>query len=141
VQLIFHAQQPSSLVFDQLDHRDAGRVGQHLGDLLLADLLDHVQLPGSPPFVQFRLLGVQLPFRVAQVRGALEVLGVNRGDLLPVHGLDPLVELVQSWRCGHASDPRAGAGFVDQVDPLSGRNRSLTYRSARVAAATSAASV
>ena len=44
VQLVFHAQQPSGLLLGQLEHRDAGPVAEHLGDLLVVDLGDDVEI-------------------------------------------------------------------------------------------------
>ena len=44
VDLVLHAQQPSGLLLGQLEHRDAGPVAEHLGDLLVVDLGDHVEI-------------------------------------------------------------------------------------------------
>ena len=44
VQLVLHAEQPSGLLLGQLEHRDAGPVAQHLGDLLVVDLGDAVEI-------------------------------------------------------------------------------------------------
>ena len=44
VQLVLHAQQPGGLGLGELEHRDAGPVAQHLGDLLVVDLGDHVEI-------------------------------------------------------------------------------------------------
>ena len=44
VQLILHAQQPSGLLLGQLEHRNARPVPQHLGDLLIVDLGDDVEV-------------------------------------------------------------------------------------------------
>ena len=60
----------------------------------------------------------ELLFAVAQAGRLLEVLGVDRGFLLPAGLGDLLVELTQVWRRGHPADPHPGAGLVDQVDRL-----------------------
>ena len=44
VDLVLHAQQPSGLLLGQLEHRDAGPVAEHLGDLLVVDLGDDVEI-------------------------------------------------------------------------------------------------
>ena len=44
VDLVLHAQQPGGLLLGQLEHRDAGPVAEHLGDLLVVDLGDHVEI-------------------------------------------------------------------------------------------------
>ena len=118
VDLVLHAQQPSGLLLGQLEHRDAGPVAQHLGDLLVVDLGDDVQITGAPLLLPLGALGDQRLLAVAQVRGLLEVLRVDRGLLLPARVGDLLVELAQVRRSGHPADPHPGAGLVDQVDRL-----------------------
>ena len=58
---------------------------------------------------------------VAQGRGLLEVLRVDRGLLLAPHAGDALVELAQVRRSGHPTDAQARAGLVDEVDRLVGQ--------------------
>ena len=65
-----------------------------------------------------RLLAEQGLLLVAQRRGLLEVLRVDRGLLLAPHGGDALVELAQVRRCGHPADAQPRAGLVDEVDRL-----------------------
>jgi len=36
--------QPSGLLLGQLEHGDAGPVAKHLGDLLVVDLRDHIEI-------------------------------------------------------------------------------------------------
>ncbi len=118
VQLVFHPQQAGGLGLGQLEHRDTGPVAQHLGDLLVVDLGDHVEIPGAPLLLPLGALGDQLLLAVAQVGGLLEVLRIDRGLLLPARIGDLLVELAQVRRCGHPADAHPGAGLVDQVDRL-----------------------
>src|SRR4051812_29254819 len=74
----------------------------------------------SPDFHRFSRsdFAEQLPLLVAQVRGPLEVLRIDRRLLVPTHVRDLLVELTQLRRRGHPTDPHPGAGLVDQVDRL-----------------------
>src|SRR6266487_240619 len=121
VQLVLHAQQPRGLFLGQLVDRDAGPVGQHLGDLLIVDLGHDVEVAGLPLLLPLRLLVEQLLLLVPQLRGALEVLRVDRGLLVATHLGDPLVEVAQVWWRGHATDAHPGARLVDQVDRLVGQ--------------------
>ena len=75
----------------------------------------------SPAFHSFSRCAFwpeQLLLLVAQLRGPLEVLRVDRGLLVAAHLGDPLVEVAQVWRRGHPADAHPGAGLVDQVDRL-----------------------
>src|ERR671915_163751 len=118
VQLLLHAEQTRGLLLGELEHGDAGPVGEHLGDLLVVDLRDDVEVTGLPLLLPLALLTEQLLLLVAQVRGPLEVLRVDRRLLVAAHGRDLLVELAQVWRRRHPPDPHPGAGLVDQVDRL-----------------------
>ena len=44
VHLVFHAQQPGGLGLGELEHRDTGPVAQHLGDLVVVHLGDHIEI-------------------------------------------------------------------------------------------------
>ncbi len=118
VQLVLHAEQSSGLLLGQLVDRDAGPVRQDLGDLLVVDLAHDVEVARLPLLLPLRLLAEQLLLLVAQLRGSLEVLRVDRGLLVPAHLGDPLVEVTQVWRSGHPADAHAGTGLVDEVDRL-----------------------
>ena len=118
VDLVLHAQQPGGFGLGELDHRDAGPVAQHLGDLVVVHLGDHIHIAGSPLLFALTPLAHQLLFAVAQAGGLLEVLRVDRGLLLPAGLGDLLVELTQVWRRGHPANPHPGTGLVDQVNRL-----------------------
>lgn len=118
MQLVLHAQQPGGLGLGELEHRDAGPVAQHLGDLLVVDLGDNVEIAGAPLLFALGALGHQLLLPIPQAGRLLEVLGVDRRFLLPARVGDLLVELAQVWRRGHPADPHPGARLVDQVDRL-----------------------
>jgi hypothetical protein len=66
VQLVLHAQQASGLLLGELEHRDAGPVAEHLGDQLVVDLGDDVEVAGATAS-RARPLGEQL-LLVAQRR-------------------------------------------------------------------------
>ena len=118
VQLVLHPEQTRRLLLRQLEDGDAGPVRQDLGDLLVVDLRDHVQIARPPPLLPLRLGRQQPLLGVPQVRGPLEVLRVDRRLLVPTHRRDLLVELAQLRRRRHPPDPHPGAGLVDQVDRL-----------------------
>ncbi|CAG7170935.1 hypothetical protein PICSAR21_03545 [Mycobacterium avium subsp. paratuberculosis] len=118
VQLVLHAQQARGLGLGQLEHRDAGPVAQHLGDLLVVHLGDHVEVAGAPLLFALGALRDELLLPVAQAGGLLEVLGVYRRFLLPARLGDLLVELAQVRRRGHPADPHPRPRLVDQVDRL-----------------------
>jgi hypothetical protein len=121
VQLVLHAQELGGLLLGELEHRDAGPRGEDLGDLLLVDLGDHVHVAGLPLALPLGLLGQHVLLVVAQRRGLLEVLRVDRGLLVAADVGDAGVELTQVGRRGHPPDPHPGARLVDQVDRLVGQ--------------------
>ncbi len=121
VELVLHLEQPGGLLLGQLHDRDAGRHGEHLGDQLLVDLGDDVHVAGPPLLLALGLGQDQLLLLVAQARGGLEVLPVDRALLAAAHVGDLLVELAQVRRRGHPADAQPGAGLVDQVDRLVGQ--------------------
>ena len=118
VQLVLHVEQAAGLLLGQLEHGDAGRGGEHLGDQLLVDLGDDVHVAGLPLDLALGLLVAQVLLVVAQPRGLLEVLPVDGRLLLAHDGRDALVELAQVRRCGHPADAQSRARLVDEVDRL-----------------------
>src|SRR3954470_8484132 len=118
VELVLHAEQTGRLLLGELEDGDAGPVGQHLGDLLVVHLGDDVHVAGLPLLLALGLLGEQRLLLVAERRGLLEVLRVDRRLLLAADAGDPLVELAQVRRGGHALDAHPGTGLIDQVDRL-----------------------
>ena len=121
VQLVLHAEQTRGLLLGELEDGDAGPVGQDLGDLLVVDLRDDVQVTRLPLLLPLTLLPNQLLLRIAQVRGPLEVLRVDRRLLVAPHARDLLVELPQLRRRGHPTDPHPRARLIDQIDRLVGQ--------------------
>src|SRR4051794_6870507 len=118
VELALHAEQTRGLLLGDLEDRNAGPVSQHLGDLLVVDLGDDVHAPGLPLLLALGLLAPEGLLLVAQRRGLLEVLRVDRRRLLAPDARHPVVELTQVRRRGHPLDPHPGTGLVDQVDRL-----------------------
>src|SRR3712207_3360354 len=90
VELVLHAEQTRRLLLGELEDGDAGPVGQHLGDLLVVDLGDDVHVAGLPLLLALGLLAQEGLLLVAQRRGLLEVLGVDRRLLLAADAGDPL---------------------------------------------------
>ena len=117
-ELLLHPEQASRLLLGELEDRDAGGGGEHLGDDLLVHLGHHVEVAGLPLRLTLGPGAEQLLLVVAETRGTLEVLGVDGGFLLQPDGRHLLVELAQVRRRRHPTDPQPGAGLVDQVDRL-----------------------
>ena len=118
VELGLHVHELGGLGLGQLDHRDAGGHGQDLGDEVLVDLGDLVEVDGLPGLLLLGALLGEAALVVAQGRRALEVLVVDRRLLLALDLGDPLVDVAELLRGGHAADAQARARLVDEVDGL-----------------------
>src|SRR4051794_12840849 len=119
VELLLHAHELLRLGLGELEHRDAGPHGHDVGDLLLADgRALGVALAPLPLLFELALLVRQLALGVAQVRGLLELLRLDRGLLGAARLLDLLLELPVHGRGGHRLDAHARGGLVDEVDRL-----------------------
>jgi len=83
VQLVLHPHQLRGLGLGQLEDGDAGPHRDDVGDLLLADRRALAAgLAGLPLLLELALARRQLAFLVAQVRGVLELLRLDRRPLL-----------------------------------------------------------
>ncbi|VEH93125.1 Protein of uncharacterised function (DUF3170) (plasmid) [Tsukamurella tyrosinosolvens] len=118
VQLVLHAEQTGGLLLGELEHGDAGPVAQDLRDLLLVDLGNDVEIARTPLLLALGALADELLLLVAQRRGLLEVLLVDRRFLLATRVGDLVVEGAQVRRRGHPADAHARARLVDEVDRL-----------------------
>ena len=98
--------------------RDAGDLGDHLGDHVLVDHAVGVARFLAPLVRDHLLLLLELVGLVAQGGGLLEVLVGDRLFLLVVEVLDLFVDFLQVGRPGHRLQMHAGAGLVDHVDGL-----------------------
>src|SRR5581483_8912321 len=78
-------------------------------------------LAGFPRLLELAFLVRQLALLVAQRRGLLELLRLDRGLLLAPRLLDFVLQLAVRGRGGHRLDAHAGRGLVDQVDRLVGQ--------------------
>ena len=118
VQLALHAQQLLGLGLGELEHRNAGGLGNHLrDDILIHHHLD-VGLTLTPRLLLLLALLLQLLLAVTQLGGLLEVLIL---DGLVLVGGDPRdlgIELLELRRRGQTLDAQARTGLVDQVDRL-----------------------
>src|SRR5438105_3948374 len=121
VQLLLHPDQLLRLRLGQLEDRDARPHRDDVRDLLLGDLRLLLRLLVAPALLELALLLRQLPFLVAEARGLLELLGLDRVLLLLPDALDLLLELAVARRRGHRLDPHPRRGLVDQVDRLVGQ--------------------
>ena len=121
VELLLHAHELLRLGLGQLEDRDAGPHGDDVGDLLLADRGTLAGLAGLPLLLELALLLREPALLVAQVRGLLELLRLDRALLLAARRLDLLLELPVHGRGGHRLDAHARRGLVDEVDGLVGQ--------------------
>ena len=121
VELFLHAHQLRGLGLGQLEDRDAGPHRDDVGDLLLADRRTLGRLAGLPLLRELALLLRQPTLLVAQVRGLLELLRLDRVLLGAARLLDLVLELAVHGRRGHRLDPHPRRGLVDQVDRLVGQ--------------------
>src|SRR5207253_7701750 len=78
VQLVLHADQLLRLGLGQLEDRDARPHRDDVRDLVLADLRLVGRFLGVPALLELALLLRQLALLVAQARGLLELLGLDR---------------------------------------------------------------
>ena len=118
MELVLHLEQTGGLLLGELDDRDARGDGQDLGDQLLVDLGDLVEVTGAPLLLALGTAGGELLLLVAQAGRGLEVLPVDRGLLALAHVGDLLVVLAQVRRRGHPADAQSRTGLVDEVDGL-----------------------
>ena len=121
VELLLHPDQLLGLGLGQLEDGDAGPHRDDVGDLLLADDRARALLAGVPLLLELALLRGELALLVAQVRGLLELLGLDRGLLRAPRLLDLLLEIAVDGRLRHRLDPQPRGGLVDQVDRLVGK--------------------
>src|SRR5262249_41273292 len=93
VQLFLHAEELRGLFLGELVDRDAGPERKHLGDRLFVDLVEEVDTFGAPLAFLVGTLLEQVLLTVAQLRGPLELLRLDRGFLLLAHLRDLVLEL------------------------------------------------
>ena len=118
VQLVLHAQQLGGLLLGQLVDRDAGPVGQDVGDDLLVDHVEQVDALGPPLLLLGGLALEQLLLLLAELLGLLEVLLLDGQLLVLADPGDVVLDGLVVRRGGHAADAQAAAGLVDEVDGL-----------------------
>ena len=106
------------LLLGQLEDRDAGGGGEHLGDQLLVDLGDDVHVAGLPLLLALGLRRSSC-FSSSRSDAAFSKSCASIADSLSRRtSAILLVELAQVRRRGHPADAQPRAGLVDQVDRL-----------------------
>src|SRR4051794_11600735 len=119
VELLLHAHQLLRLGLGELEDRDARPHRDDVGDLLLADRRTRaLALAGLPLVLHLALLVRELALLVAEVRGLLELLRLDRGLLRAPRLLDLLLEVPVHGRGCHRLDAHARRCLVDEVDRL-----------------------
>ncbi len=121
MQRLLHEDETARLLFGELEDRDAGGLGEHLGDQTLVDDGVGCDIAAAPLLLEAQALGEEGLLLVAQRRGLLEVLVLGRLLLLTADLGDLLVELAQLGRARQDRQAQASAGLVDQVDGLVGQ--------------------
>ena len=118
MELVFHPQQLGGLFLGEAVDRDAGPVGQHLGDDLLVDDVEQFDALG-PPLGLHGLLGIEaVLLLLGELLRLVEGLLFDRGFLVGSESGDLLFELLVRRRGGHPADPQTAPGLVDEVDRL-----------------------
>ena len=115
---VLHLEQPLRLLFDQPGHRNPGPGGHDVGDVVRGDGADIAALLALPGRLQFFQLLAQHALFVAQLRGFLEILILDRFFLLAPDALDFLHGLADLLRQEGRLQADLAAGFVHQVDGL-----------------------
>ena len=118
VQGVLHVQQPLGLLLGDARDRDARPHRDDLGDLLLADGRLVAGDRGLPLGAQRVDLLLDGRLRLAQRRGFLVLLVVDRRVLLLGDALQLLLRLAQGGRGGGVAEADARRGLVDEVDGL-----------------------
>ena len=121
VQLVLHVHEPLGLGLGELEDRDARPHGDDVGDLLLTDLGLLLPLLRAPLLLELPFLLRELSLLVAQARGLLEFLSLDRVLFLLADLLDLLFELAVARGRGHRADAHARRCLVDEVDRLVGQ--------------------
>ncbi len=121
VELVLHPEELLGLGLGQLEDRDAGPHRDDVCDLLLADLGALAALAGGPLVLELALTVGELPLGVPEVRGLLELLGLDRGLLGAPRLLDLLLEVAVDRRLRHRLDAHARCRLVNEVDGLVGQ--------------------
>src|SRR5260370_2638691 len=121
MKILLHAEQPGGLLFDQTRHGDSSPGSHDLRDVFLADLGDGLTELVSPGGLLERELVLQLLDLVANTRGSLEVLLVDRIVLIRLLLLDLLLELLELVRSGGELDAHTRGRFIDEVDRVVGQ--------------------
>ena len=122
VQLVLHAQELGRLLLGEAVDRDAGPVGQHLGDGLLVDDVEEVDALGP----QLGLLGSPCGSRRSRSCSA-SFLACSKAPFSMAASLSARSRAISSssfLAAGgrvHAPDAQAAAGLVDEVDRLVGQ--------------------
>ena len=104
MQFIFHAQESSTLLLSQLEDRDTRRRGKNLGDEILINLGDNIEITSLPLALASGLFSEQVLLVVTKGSSLLEVLCIDSTFLLAANICNALVEFAQVRWCSHATN-------------------------------------
>ena len=121
VQRLLHEDEAARLLLGELEHRDAGGLGEHLSDQTLVNDGGRRDLTRTPLLLEAQALGKQALLLVAQGCCLLEVLVLGCRFLLLANLRDLLVELAKLRRARQDAETQARTGLIDQVDGLIGQ--------------------
>ena len=125
VQHGFHAQQLLGLGLGEVRNGHARGHGHHVGDVLHRHLMHGLLGVLFPLLLGFDALGLELGLLVAQLSGALEILGSDGRILFAANSAQLVVELAQLLRQRHVADAHARSRLVQHVDGLVGQKAIL----------------
>ena len=121
MQFALHAHELLGLGLGELEHRNAGGLGNHLSDDVLIHHHLHIGLALTPSGFLLLALGLDLLLLVTQLGGLLKVLVLD-GLVLLLGQLGSLgVQFLELRRSGEPADTQSGAGLIDQIDGLVGQ--------------------
>ena len=118
VQLAFHGHELLGLGLGELEHRNAGGLGNHFGDDILIHNHLHIGFALTPRRFLLLAFGFQLLLLITQLSGLFEVLALDGLVLLFGKLGDLRVKFLEFRRSGQTTNAQTRASLIDQIDGL-----------------------